>query len=527
MDYDLFFPCTKDWRVFPEGSRAPAPPMEDGAASDVESAELPATFDLQRAPFEVRRMIYSCVFANGDGRRLCKADPNLCKEALPMSIRRDKRIPRLTIYIEAFDPAHRDDWLVMEWLTDENELFTAMFVHLEHETIRRLMSISGLIHSLHVIIKPEAASDNDLTQVPYLWAKIRDVAFLLGNMKRWDVQNLSIAMHSKGPSGFNLASTPLCQLPIHLACNYNFLAMAHMALLEPLISNKKLGSTHLRWYQDAFPDTDSTPEHMLGLVGIAWGSQDSSPDTLGTVSPIHLNDYYSPSSLERMRAQVLSVTVAFDLHLDNAAGVAACHLRLQRFRVWGGSELCALSLESRSKTMQTLTQSRAHLELLKEHHPEWCYLEAVQDKEFRDLSIRLNQDMHTKLLPSGFSSASTSTATGKEHQAIVAQWTKDKIVQLSDELRFHIDHHEPADKWSSNYPLGVPSLYHIRDQERKRLETSSGIEREEEDEEEEEEEEEGEGNGEEKGDCEIPEELAVLGYTDVYDDDDDECFSNL
>ncbi|KAK7983675.1 hypothetical protein PG989_011077 [Apiospora arundinis] len=160
------------------------------------------TFDLTRVPGELRRMIYSYAIANGNGKAICDAHPKMRKEALPMTMEKDKPLRYLIIYIKAFDPNRRDDWLEMEWKTARDEVYSQVFADPDHETTGRLMNVVGRIEELRIVIEPPVANETDLTQVHYLWAKIRDVAFLLSHIKRWDVPCLSINMISKGPGSW-------------------------------------------------------------------------------------------------------------------------------------------------------------------------------------------------------------------------------------------------------------------------------------------------------------------------------------
>ncbi|KAK7999781.1 hypothetical protein PG990_012381 [Apiospora arundinis] len=482
------------------------------------------TFDLTRVPGELRRMIYSYAIANGNGKAICDAHPKMRKEALPMTMEKDEPLRYLIIYIKAFDPNRRDDWLEMEWKTARDEVYSQVFADPDHETTGRLMNVVGRIEELRIVIEPPVADETDLTQVHYLWAKIRDVAFFLSHIKRWDVPCLSISMTSKGPGTFDLTSTPLCRLPVTskllvmLDCSYNLLALTHMALLEPLISARKLGSTTLSWYFGFPPDAHSTPPPILGLVQRS-ASPSASPQQ---VQPLDLNTYCHQLSLKKMRVETLKVSVALDLDIDAAVGVAANHLRLQRIRTWQKSEQCSLSLESRNKLLPSLQQNRRQLEYLK--NLQRPYLEkfdplarkysqqALQDKDSHGYSIRLNQRTWANLLPSQPAPAPESTLIDVSttptfapitavttYEATVARWTQDKMSRLSGSACMRIECHKPVDKWSWLYPIGVPSLYYLRDCEERNEEMSQGTMEEE------------ECGGERE--FETPEELLALGYT--------------
>ncbi|KAK8072608.1 hypothetical protein PG996_005956 [Apiospora saccharicola] len=247
-------------------------------------------FRLIEAPVDVRHGVYSSIFANGDGKNLLEALPDLLrKEALPKSLQKGECLSYLTIQINAFDLEHRDAWLKIEWKTAQGEVFSQVFIHLDHEIIRHIIDNVGEVDQLNIIIDPSAAAhdadaDADLTQILYLWIKVREVASLLSKMKHWGVQNLAIKMTSVGPSTFKLTSRRLGKLPFMVKSDYNFLSLVHMAIFEPLISGKKvdgatkMSATSLEWYyqilpvgditadQDLTPDRGSTPEPILTLI---------------------------------------------------------------------------------------------------------------------------------------------------------------------------------------------------------------------------------------------------------------------
>ncbi|KAK7962150.1 uncharacterized protein PG986_002975 [Apiospora aurea] len=422
-----------------------------------QSRTMAKTFDLLQTDLENRQLIYSYVFANGNGRNLCAAAPILRREALPMTMCKEEPLRHLTIYIMAYDQKTRDDWLKMEWKTQQNEVFTHVFTTLNHSLVRRLKASVRKIEQLNIIIL-------------YLWAKVREVAFLLSDISHWNVDHLMIEMSSEGPQTFNFCTRPLGDLSLNMKCEYNFLSLVHMVLLEPLFSARKMGNTSLSWYCQALPDDDSTPGPMLDLISLpAAPQEDGYPRlrTWNTGKPTNINGFWHELTLNRMRVEVLNITFNFDAALDSFAGNAANRLRLQRFRTWKEGEQCALSLKNWKKTMMSFKQSRQKLQFLKNLRQTSLMLcdpaafkrsvEAIQDKEWNDALIRRNEAMQLNLLPT---SPSTLPATGGKSRALVAMWTRDQMGKLSAKMRELIRSHA-VDEWSKQYPLGIPKISYI------------------------------------------------------------------
>ncbi|KAK8074646.1 hypothetical protein PG997_009309 [Apiospora hydei] len=428
------------------------------------------TFDLLQTNPENRQLIYSYVFANGDGRKLCAAAPILRKEALPMSLCKEEPLRHLTVYIKAYDQKTRDDWLKMEWKTQQNEVFTHVFTTLNHSLVRRLKASVRKIEQLNIIIDPPAADDTDGSQILYLWAKVREVAFLLSNISHWNVDSLMIRMSSEGPQTFNFCTKPLGDLSLNLQCDYNFLSLVHMALLEPLFSARKMGNTSLSWYCQALPDDDSTPGPMLDLISLPAAPEGGGYPRLrtwNTGKPTNINGFWHELTLNRMRVEVLNIAFKFDAALDSFAGNAANRLRLQRFRTWEEGEQCALSLKSWKKTAMSLKQNRQQLQFLKNLRQTSLTpfdpaafkrsVEAIQDKEWNDTLIRRNEAMRLNLLPTSPSSAPTA---GGKSRAFVAMWTRGQVREPSGKMRKLIRSHA-VDEWSKQYPLGIPQISKI------------------------------------------------------------------
>ncbi|KAK8064703.1 hypothetical protein PG994_007341 [Apiospora phragmitis] len=429
-----------------------------------------------------------------------------------MTMQEHARLRRLTIYIKPFDQKRRDAWLETTWETPQHEVFSLQFIDLDHALIRRLAGTVIEIEQLNIVIEPRARDDTDIWQVMCLWAKVRDVAFFLSSIEHWGVRKLSIQMTSEWPRTFNLKSTPLSKLPRMIKCDYDFLSMVHMALLEPLVSANKLHSTSLDWYHGDPPDKESTPQPLLDLVNISArrrgaglssfanryspsAHRDSrhpnvfpaasqllllpptlvaepNDNTALSVEANDVNNYWHKLTLTRMRVEALNITFAFDSVLDTLHGTAANHLRLQRLRTWNMGENCALSLESLNKTVCDLKLNRQYLQYLKnlrqvslqqsnpavhKRHLE----EAMQDSEWRGHIVRHSQALWNDLLPT--SSSSCPTAVGQS-KSIVACWTQHNMQQhVPSEVRRIIEDHVTVDKWSSQYPLGIPSLNYIRE----------------------------------------------------------------
>ncbi|KAK8016547.1 hypothetical protein PG993_014736 [Apiospora rasikravindrae] len=421
------------------------------------------TYDLFAAPLVVRRLVYSHVFANGNGNNLCAAAPILQEEALPETMCKEEPLLCLTVYIKAYDQKTRNDWLKMEWKTRHNEVFTHVFTTLKHRIVRRLKSSVRKIEQLNVIIDPPAANDSDGSQILYLWAKVREVAFLLSNIWYWDVDHLMIKMSSEGSQTFNLCSKRLGDLPLNIQCEYNFLSLVHMAVLEPLFSARKMGNTSLSWYCQAHPDRKTTPEPMLDLVDLLAAPVGTGFPLLRTYNTekfTNINGYWHELTLNRMRVEVFKITFVFDAALDYFRGNAANHLRLQRFRTWEMGEQSVLSHESWKQMVKSLKYNRQQLQFLKNlrkaslmHFDPAAFkrsVEAIHDKEWIDVVIRRNDAMLPYLLPTN---PPLPPAAGGKSQAFVAQWTRDQMDGITESY--------PVDEWSKRYPLGIPKISDI------------------------------------------------------------------
>ncbi|KAK7914858.1 hypothetical protein PG985_012561 [Apiospora marii] len=394
----------------------------------------------------------------------------------------DECLMYLTIYIKAFDQERRNDWLEMEWMTSPTESTSQVFIHLNNDFIRGIIGDVSEIDQLSIIIDPSAADGTDPTQIICLWTKVREVASLLSNMKHWNVRNLAIKLTSAGPGTFKLTSKPMGELHSMLKSDYNFLSLAHMAILLPLIRDKKMSATCVEWYyqnltgsdmtpdQDLAPDRSTTPEPILKMIDILGAVTDDYGMWNLRDDDYTMSTFWTDVTLARMSVEVSRVDFAFELALDSAYGPAANHLRLQRFRTWKlEDETSALSRKNRKRTMESMCLNRSNLQYQKnllettlmptDLEADQRKSGAAQDMESNRLAVKRNDAIWAGLLPVSPSSAPTNT------QAAVIRWAQTKMGKLNCEMHDHfISLQDGVDQWSIQYPLGIPSLYRIHEE---------------------------------------------------------------